>query len=197
MADGVKYRPEQERVADRILTTISLVDGFDSAGNERAEAGRAAILDLLHNHPAPFDPSSYEPGHITASAVVLSSNNEQLLLVYHQRLARWLQPGGHVEPGDRDVIETARRELSEETGVKLDTAVPTRLVGIDVHEIPATESEPLHLHHDLTFAFTVDEPESVHQRGTELALWFQVDQLDSCCLDDPLRRSLRKAMEKT
>ncbi|UCG85860.1 MAG: NUDIX domain-containing protein [Gemmatimonadota bacterium] len=50
--------------------------------------------------------------------MLLTENKERLLLVYRRRLDRWLQPGGHVERGDANVIETACREVLEETGVK-------------------------------------------------------------------------------
>jgi hypothetical protein len=82
----------------------------------------------------------------------------------------------------------------EETGVKLDTASPARLVGIDVHEIPATKKEPRHLHHDLTFGFTVDTEDVAERRGTELALWCPVDRLDDYGVDDSLRSSLRRVI---
>ena len=38
---------------------------------------------------------SCEPGHITASAVVLSSTGSEVLLTLHPRVGAWLQLGGH------------------------------------------------------------------------------------------------------
>jgi len=178
----------------RVVSTISLVEALDPSGSERTRRSRAAILDLLHNHPRLFDRRSYDPGHITASAVVLSPDRARLLLVYHRRLARWLQPGGHVEPDDSDVIETARREVLEETGIMLDEADDANLVGLDVHEIPAAGAEPFHLHHDLTFGFTAREEDMTEPCGSERAVWCAFDRLDGYDVDEPLRASLCRAL---
>ncbi len=57
---------------------------------------------------------------------------DEVLLVkrrYPPFEGRWSVPGGHVEPGE-SILEAARRELLEETGVEADP------VGvIDVHEL--------------------------------------------------------------
>jgi 8-oxo-dGTP pyrophosphatase MutT (NUDIX family) len=190
----MRFRHRSPGCGDRVASTLTLVDGFDPAGNRAAAVAKDAVLDLLRSHPAPFDPSSHNPGHITASAAVVSSKKERLLLVYHRRLSRWLQPGGHVEPGDSDIIETARREVLEETGLDLGGAAAARLVGMSVHEIPATEGEPAHLHHDLTFGFAIDPQNAARQRGTELTVWCPVDRLDTYGVDEPLRLSLERAL---
>ena len=88
-----------------------------------------ALLDWL---PAPLDETA-DPTHVTASAVVLDGD-DRVLLHRHKRLGIWLQPGGHVDPGE-SVEEAALREVAEETGVA------GRLVGdaplhVDVHEGP-------------------------------------------------------------
>ena len=176
------------------MNSIKAVEAFKPWGSERARRSRAAILDLLDNHPSPFDRRSYDPGHITASAVVLSPDRTRLALVYHRRLNRWLQPGGHVEPDDSDVLETARREVLEETGIVVDESDDVNLVGLDVHEIPAAGAEPFHLHHDLTFAFTAREEDGTEPCGSERAIWCAIDRLDGYDVDEPLRASLCRAL---
>src|SRR5512144_2202810 len=57
------------------------------------------------------------PSHVTASAVVLSPDARQTCLVLHGRIGRWVQPGGHLEPGDRTLALAAAREVEEETGL--------------------------------------------------------------------------------
>jgi 8-oxo-dGTP pyrophosphatase MutT (NUDIX family) len=69
-------------------------------------------------------------------------------LVFHKKLKMWLQPGGHIEPRDGNLVETARREVREETGLEgLELEEP--LFDIDVHRIPAWGQTPAHLHHDV------------------------------------------------
>ena len=47
--------------------------------------------------PTPCDPTA-DPVHVTASAVVAGTRGTVLHL--HRRLGRWMQPGGHVDPGE-------------------------------------------------------------------------------------------------
>jgi ADP-ribose pyrophosphatase YjhB (NUDIX family) len=54
--------------------------------------------------------------HFTASAVVLDGEG-RVLLVHHNKLGKWLYPGGHVEP-DESPAEAAVREVAEETGLQ-------------------------------------------------------------------------------
>jgi len=91
-------------------------------------------------------------GHLVASAWLVDLDGGRVLLHHHARLGRWLQFGGHVDPGDANVLEAARRELMEESGLAAEP-VSGRVFDLDVHEIPATAAEPAHLHYDVRFAF--------------------------------------------
>ena len=85
--------------------TIEWVESFSPAG-EREARSRRQTLELLQGTETPFDRNHYVPGHITASGLVLSPNGNSVLLVFHRRLQAWLQPGGHVDKSDPDVVMT-------------------------------------------------------------------------------------------
>lgn len=53
---------------------------------------------------------------ICASCFVVDFEKKELLVIYNKKLGKWLQPGGHIE-GEETPIETAMREVKEETGV--------------------------------------------------------------------------------
>ena len=59
-----------------------------------------------------------------ASAYTIDFENEKVLLMYNQKLNKWLQPGGHIEEKETP-IETAKRETLEETGIKIKIIGPT------------------------------------------------------------------------
>lgn len=56
--------------------------------------------------------------HFCASAFVVDPITRKLLLVYHSKFKKWVQPGGHIE-ADEFPEETALREVYEETGYKV------------------------------------------------------------------------------
>ncbi len=94
--------------------------------------------------PSPLDEAE-DPTHVTGSAIVLDQDG-RVLLHRHKRLDRWLQPGGHVDPGETP-WDAAIRETREETG--LDAVHPQegpKLIHVDVHEGPRG-----HVHLDLRY----------------------------------------------
>ena len=115
------------------------------------------MLALLASGARTLQRDHYTPGHFTASAFVLCPEGTHLLMIHHAKLARWLQPGGHVELADKTLLDAARREAVEETGVRLnDTAVP-EIFDVDIHRIPARPREPAHLHFDVRYRLSARE----------------------------------------
>jgi 8-oxo-dGTP pyrophosphatase MutT (NUDIX family) len=180
----------------QVLAAIALLRRFDPDSDERATRSLARSLALLARSPEPFARTTFDPGHLTASGIVLSADARDVLLIFHRRLERWLQPGGHVEPEDADLPAAAEREVREETGVPLDASLPRVVVGVDVHEIPPREpDEPAHLHHDVVFRFRAAPgalPAPEHGRSV---VWCPVDQLDRYAVDEPLKRSVTRALQ--
>ncbi|MEN8235279.1 MAG: NUDIX hydrolase [Actinomycetota bacterium] len=129
------------------------------------------------------DRNRFEPGHFTASGIVVSPDGSSLLVVHHRRLDRWLQPGGHIDPEDDSPIDAARREVWEETGISTEPVVDG-LLAVDIHAIPARDPEPVHEHFDLRFALqgidaTITVADEVHD-----AAWVRWGDLDSFDLDE-------------
>ena len=120
-----------------------------------------------------FNRKNFE-GHITARGFIYSLNDYKLLLLEHKALNKFLQPGGHVENVDNEIIDSARREILEETGlsdlknisIEDDINIP---FDINSHFIPANEkkAEDGHYHHDFRFLFVVDKEEDVKLDSNE------------------------------
>ncbi|MEV6714045.1 NUDIX hydrolase [Lentzea sp. NPDC051208] len=92
---------------------------------------------------------SCEPGHITASALVLDATAEHALLTLHPRVGRWLQLGGHCEPEDETLAAAALREATEESGMRGLRIEPTP-IHLDVHPITCSLGKPTR-HFDVRF----------------------------------------------
>src|ERR1700685_3125629 len=83
--------------------------------SKREAEAKARFLAELDHLADPFDEHA-DPTHVTASAIVVGRRGTVLHL--HKRLARWMQPGGHIDPGE-DPSEAARREATEELGLEV------------------------------------------------------------------------------
>jgi 8-oxo-dGTP pyrophosphatase MutT (NUDIX family) len=114
------------------------------------------------------------PAHVTASAVVLSPDARQTCLVLHAKLGRWVQPGGHLEPGDLSLMGAARREVREETG--LDAVDAGRPVILSRHRAPCAPGV-VDWHLDVQHVLVSDVvPPRVSAESHEVA-WWPVDRL--------------------
>jgi 8-oxo-dGTP pyrophosphatase MutT (NUDIX family) len=116
--------------------------------SEPQEALRQAFLGFLAAREDACQ-RSCEPGHITASALVLDATAENVLLTLHPRVGRWLQLGGHCEPSDLSLVDAALREATEESGIRGLRIEPTPL-HVDVHGITCSLGLPTR-HFDVRF----------------------------------------------
>jgi 8-oxo-dGTP pyrophosphatase MutT (NUDIX family) len=108
----------------------------------RERRSRLRVLEALDRLPHPFGRLG-GPVHLTGAAIV--AGRRGVVLHRHKRHGIWLQPGGHLEPGEMP-WEAAAREGAEETGLPLrHPAGGPRLVHVDVHPAGA------HVHLDLRY----------------------------------------------
>ncbi len=156
----------------------------------------ARMLVLAQSSADVLSRYHFEPGHFTASGFVVKTDPSRLLLVFHERLGRWLQPGGHVEPEDRDIAAGARREIAEEAGLTGLAQLGTGLFDIDVHEIPAARGEPHHEHHDLRFLFAANRDDAQEDGDLELR-WVPLNEVPEHTNDRSVRRAVRKLTSRS
>ena len=133
-------------------------------------------LALLTWLRAPLDERA-DPAHVTGSAVVLDTRG-RVLLHRHKRLGTWLQPGGHLDPGESPA-EAAVRETLEETGVEARHPGPRpTLAHVDLHEGPRG-----HLHIDLRYLLLAgpDSPLAPAPGESPEVAWTTVDEVRRRC----------------
>ncbi|MDG2334682.1 MAG: NUDIX hydrolase [Myxococcota bacterium] len=160
------------------------------------------VRDLVEGNADCFERGCL-PGHITASAWILSPDRGRILLTHHRKLQRWLQLGGHAD-GDPDTLGVALREAREESGMRRFGVIcssggspgarPPLPLDVDVHRIPARGDEPEHDHHDIRYLLVAGEDQrlAISEESTDLD-WFEPDALGSLGADESLLRLERKA----
>jgi 8-oxo-dGTP pyrophosphatase MutT (NUDIX family) len=152
------------------------------------------MLELLRSLGDPFSRDHFDPGHFTASAFVLSPGADELLMILHGRLHKWLQPGGHVEPDDASLLDSARREVAEETGLAETTLgeAGAAIFDIDVHPIPAKKNEPAHHHFDVRFLLRATTSEVTLGNEVRDVRWMPLERVPELQTDESVLRAVAR-----
>lgn len=149
------------------------------------------MVELLDSGVNCFDRNAF-PAHFTGSGLVVSADGARCLLHHHRKLDCWLQFGGHCD-GEEDVLSVAQREAYEESGIDGLIVASRRPFDLDIHEIPAFENEPPHLHYDIRYVLIAPDHAEIRtsQESKELR-WFTPEQTSQLSLDAGLRRLLKR-----
>jgi 8-oxo-dGTP pyrophosphatase MutT (NUDIX family) len=151
-----------------------------------------AVLAFLAARPDACE-RSCEPGHLTASALLLDAAGTHTLLTLHPRVGKWIQLGGHCEPSDASLLDAALREAREESGID-DLSIDPVPLHVDVHPITCSLGVPTR---HLDIRFLVRAPAGAVERISDESddlRWWPVDALpdDSPTVDAMVAAARRR-----
>lgn len=142
---------------------------------------RQVYLDHLAAHPDGMW-KACGAGHITASGLVIDPERGRVLLTLHKKLRMWLQMGGHCEPGDTALADSALREATEESSIEGLTLLPGGPVRLDRHHTPCA------WHLDVQYAALApaDAVEAISDESLDLR-WFAYDEIPTVADESVVR----------
>ena len=154
---------------------------------DELDAMKRKFFELTALEPGALDRET-TPGHLTGSALVFNHDATETLLLFHTKLQRWLQPGGHAD-GEANLARVALKEATEESGIDgLEIVDPA--VDIDIHNVAPEGAEPI-FHYDVRFVvFAPDGAQPVGNHESQDIKWVSLDDLDDYDLDEGHHRMI-------
>jgi 8-oxo-dGTP pyrophosphatase MutT (NUDIX family) len=174
------------------VVSLDVIIGAYAPSDEREREHQAAFLHLLRGTQQPYSRDQFVPGHVTASCFIIDPEG-RLLLHHHRRLNRWLQMGGHLEPGE-DPVAAALREGREESGLEDLRIISDGIADLDVHRIPAGRGEPEHRHYDVRYIARTNSADSIaaDARESNQLMWFDLDRAAALMQGEESLRVIQK-----
>ena len=148
--------------------------------NRQEERDKAVMLDYIRRNPGAFFRSDLT-AHMTASAWVVNSARDRLMMVHHNIFNAWTWAGGHAD-GDEDLLRVALREVREETGIESARPVSGEIFSLEILTVDGHEKRgdyvPGHLHMNLSYLFEADDTEPLRPCEGENSgvMWFTPEE---------------------
>jgi 8-oxo-dGTP pyrophosphatase MutT (NUDIX family) len=155
-------------------STVELLKSWQ-APDPPQEALRLEYLAHLAAHPDAMT-RACTSGHLTGSAMVVNVDRRAVALVFHPRLGRWVQAGGHCDADDGSIGAVAWREATEELGIVGLVLDPIPLE-LDIHAYACPKGTP-NRHLDVRFRCTAPAGAVlVCSDESDAVQWFPIDAL--------------------
>lgn len=168
--------------------------------NEQEKNDQRIMLKYL-NHFDDVLTRKNEMFHLTTSAWVVNKDRSKVLMVYHNIFDSWSWIGGHAD-GNPDLLQVAKREILEETGVSDIKAICDDIFGLSIHAVKSHMKKgkfvSSHLHYDVQFLFELSEKEATRISPFENSgvQWIDVDSILDKVTEEHMKPIYEKLINK-
>lgn len=144
--------------------------------NQQEAQDQAIILNLAMKDPEGLLTRSFEIAHITSSSLIMNEDFSKALMVHHNIYQTWTWTGGHAD-GEKDLLATALKEASEETGVQSIKPYREDIFSLDILPVYGHQKNgryvSAHLHLNASYLFIANEqtPLIVNEQENSAVAW--------------------------
>ena len=169
--------------------------------NEQEEKDKQIMLKYIDTFDDVLTRNN-ELGHFTASSWVVNKEKTKILMIYHNIYKSWAWTGGHAD-GEDDLLNTAIRELKEETGIEDVKILDKDIFSLEVicvnGHIKRGKYVGSHVHLNLTYLLEVDENQKLKMKEDENSgvKWINIEDIEKVSSEDwMIERVYKKLNEK-
>lgn len=169
--------------------------------NEQEEKDKEFMLKCF----ADFDDvltRNNEYVHFTSSGFVVNKNKDKVLMIYHNIYDSWGWTGGHAD-GEEDLLAVAKREVEEETSVKVsDVLLDGKIAAIDtlpvLGHVKRGKYVNSHIHLSVAYIFEADDTDSIRIKEDENSnvAWQPIDKVVELTTENHMKPVYEKLIQK-
>lgn len=168
--------------------------------NEQEIADKSIMFEYLHRFDNLYLRENHF-GHITCSAWIINADCSKVLMIYHNIYNSWGWSGGHSD-GEKKLLNKAKEEGLEETGLKSMTAIGDKPLSLEILPVHSHTKHgrfvSAHMHLNFTYLFIADESEPLHVKSDENqgVRWIDVNEIDDWVSEEYMKPIYHKLLEK-
>lgn len=137
--------------------------------NEQEARDREELLRRLESGEALLTREN-AAAHLTASAWVVNSRRDRVLMAWHNLYGSWAWLGGHAD-GDPDLAAVALREVREESGAERVRLLSPDIFSLEILTVDGHEKRGVyvssHLHLNVTYLVEADDDQPLRCKPDE------------------------------
>ncbi len=170
------------------------------AETEQERSDRAEMLRLQAELGDAILTRASDTAHMTGSGFIVNEACTKTLMVYHNIYRSWAWTGGHAD-GDFDLLQTALREATEETGLSvrplLERPISLEIIPVFSH-FKRGSYVRAHMHLNLTYALVADERAALRIKPDENSgvKWIPFEDLAREVSEPPMLEIYGKIIER-